>query len=108
METWSLTAHNNLISLTNDLFQFYNHDATYKVVDEKSADLLVWIEKTGEEIFVGEQAIPPLCQPCIKVTRIHAKNNVTAKHDNDTIQILKRKFDEITQTKQSPLKIAKR
>ncbi|CAG8490294.1 10123_t:CDS:10, partial [Gigaspora margarita] len=30
-----------------------------KVVDGKSADLLAWIEKTGEEIFVGEQAGPP-------------------------------------------------
>ncbi|CAG8521572.1 6346_t:CDS:2, partial [Acaulospora colombiana] len=29
------------------------------VIDGKSADLLAWIEKTGEEIFVGEQAGPP-------------------------------------------------
>ncbi|CAG8660010.1 7823_t:CDS:10, partial [Ambispora leptoticha] len=38
----------------------YGHKhITDKVIDGKSADLLAWIEKTGEEIFVGEQAGPP-------------------------------------------------
>jgi hypothetical protein len=36
----------------------HNH-ATDKVVEGKSADLLAWMWKTGEEIFVGEQAGPP-------------------------------------------------
>ncbi|CAG8474302.1 4047_t:CDS:10, partial [Acaulospora morrowiae] len=36
----------------------YNH--IEKAVDRKSANLLAWMWKTGEEIFVGEQAGPPL------------------------------------------------
>ncbi|CAG8596626.1 6156_t:CDS:10 [Ambispora leptoticha] len=36
----------------------YNH-AIDKVVDGKYADLLAWMWKTGEEIFIGEQAGPP-------------------------------------------------
>ncbi|CAG8823778.1 11036_t:CDS:10, partial [Gigaspora margarita] len=164
-----------------------------KVVDGKFADLLAWIEKTGEEIFVGEQAGPPTKRDLTKlatdsfklyremrdclnfrilqamgkgdmnynnrivfgvlgylfeikmlmmwkdgiyiydeygslniasklnlisdmkagiikllefmmIIRTEVKNNVTAEYDNDSIQILKRKFDEITQTKPSPNK----
>nr|CAG8509814.1 6393_t:CDS:2 [Entrophospora candida] len=56
----------------------------------------------------GHRFFSRALQEFVDVIKSEAKNNVTAKHDNDTIQILKRKFDEITQTKQSPLKIAKR
>ncbi|RGB22177.1 hypothetical protein C1646_776505 [Rhizophagus diaphanus] len=34
--------------------------SVYKVVEGKCADLLAWSWETGEEIFVGEQAGPPL------------------------------------------------
>ncbi|CAG8757729.1 2357_t:CDS:2, partial [Acaulospora colombiana] len=126
--------------------------------------LLAWIEKTGEELFIGEQAGPPSKRKgdmdynnrivfgvlgylfeikmlimwrdgvyiydeygslsiasrlnqisdmkagiirlleFMMIIKTEVKNNVTAEYDNDSIQILKRKFDEIIQTKQSPNK----
>ncbi|CAG8694751.1 6406_t:CDS:2, partial [Acaulospora morrowiae] len=169
----------------------YNHIID-RVVDGKSADLLARMWKTGEEIFVGEQAGPPTqhdltkletdsfklyreMRDCLNVRilramgkgdinynnqsvfgilgylleikmhimwkdgvyvyeeygslniasnpdqisemksgilrllefmmiiKIETKNNVT-----DSVQILKRKYDEIIQTKPSPSKVAKR
>ncbi|RIB05123.1 hypothetical protein C2G38_2220554 [Gigaspora rosea] len=148
-----------------------SNDGTIKMVDGKSADLLAWIEKIGEEIFVGEQAGPPTkrdltigiklyreMRDCLNFRILQAmgkggmnynnrivfgvfkikmlmmwkdgvyiydeygnlniasklnlisdmKNRETAEYDNDSIQILKRKFDEITQTKPSPNRVAKR
>ncbi|CAG8742849.1 3246_t:CDS:10 [Dentiscutata erythropus] len=174
----------------------YNHILD-RVVDGKSADLLAWMWKTGEEIFVGEQAGPPTqcdltklatdsfklyreMRDCLNVRILRAmgkgdmnynnrsvfgilgylfeikmlimwkdgvyvyeeygslniasnpnmisemksgilrllefmmiikeetKNNVTTEYDADSAQILKRKYNEIIQTKPSPSKVTKR
>ncbi|CAG8445837.1 13837_t:CDS:10 [Dentiscutata heterogama] len=161
----------------------YNHILD-RVVDGKSADLLAWMWKTGEEIFVGEQAGPPTqcdltklatdsfklyrdMRDCLNVRILRAmgkgdmnynnrsvfgilgylfeikmlimwkdgvyvyeeygslniasnpnmisemksvetKNNVTTEYDADSVQILKRKYNEIIQTKPSPSKVMKR
>ncbi|CAG8757703.1 24590_t:CDS:2 [Cetraspora pellucida] len=148
----------------------YGYKHIIDIVDGKLADLLAWIEKTGEEIFVGEQAGPPtkcdltklatdsfklyremrdclnfrILQAMVKdgiyiydeygsltiasklnqisdmkgdiirllefmmIIKTEVKNNVIVEYDNNSIQILKRKFDEITQTKPSPNKVVKK
>ncbi|RIA83652.1 hypothetical protein C1645_833465, partial [Glomus cerebriforme] len=97
----------------------YNH-AIDKVVDGKYADLLARIWRTGEKVFVGEQAGPPSQPNLIKlamdsfklyremrnclniIIKNEVENTVTREYNSDTIQILKRKFNELVQTKTSP------
>ncbi|CAG8580799.1 8337_t:CDS:2 [Ambispora leptoticha] len=43
----------------------------------------------------------------IMVIKVESESTVKVEHDNDKVQILKRKFSDIVQTKPSPLKVAK-
>ncbi|CAG8665530.1 8656_t:CDS:2, partial [Paraglomus occultum] len=43
----------------------------------------------------------------IMIIKVESESTVKVEHDNDKVQILKRKFSDIIQTKSSPSKVTK-
>ncbi|RHZ65148.1 hypothetical protein Glove_319g131 [Diversispora epigaea] len=65
------------------------------------------IASNMNQIFMMKEDILQLLE-FMMIIKIEVENTVKTKYNSDTVHILKRKFDEIIQTKPSPSNVAKK